>query len=412
MTQTLFRAIIPHAGTVTGADPLRSPRWSLLTAFLGLSIAAAIAFAATADYARKQTTAGALVPDTETVRITTPRAGILTEPFVANGATVAPGDPLFTVDYRQSLEGGGILDAGVRTALEHQAVLLKEQLAAEELRTQTERGRLEAKIAGQSDELDALSSQRQLADTRVRVAHDRAAVGNDLYRRGLITENDFRAREDAALARQQELAALDQRIANVKQNVREARLELEQLPADIADRVAKLRAGLDDLEQRKAEAAAQGSQIVRAPIAGRVTSLQGTAGMRVEIAKPVLALLPPSSSLRAELFVPSRAIGFVRPGQRVRLMYDAFPFQRFGTYGGKVEGVSETVLAPDEVIGPVHPRDPSYRIIVRLDQPTVAAFGHEVALQPDMTVQADIVLEPRTLLEWLLEPLYSISGRI
>jgi membrane fusion protein len=412
MTQTLFRAIIPHAGTVTGADPLRSPRWSLLTAFLGLSIAAAIAFAATADYARKQTTAGALVPDTETVRITTPRAGILTEPFVANGATVAPGDPLFTVDYRQSLEGGGTLDAGVRTALEHQAVLLKEQLAAEELRTQTERGRLEAKIAGQSDELDALSSQRQLADTRVRVAHDRAAVGNDLYRRGLITENDFRAREDAALARQQELAALDQRIANVKQNVREARLELEQLPADIADRVAKLRAGLDDLEQRKAEAAAQGSQIVRAPIAGRVTSLQGTAGMRVEIAKPVLALLPPSSSLRAELFVPSRAIGFVRPGQRVRLMYDAFPFQRFGTYGGKVEGVSETVLAPDEVIGPVHPRDPSYRIIVRLDQPTVAAFGHEVALQPDMTVQADIVLEPRTLLEWLLEPLYSISGRI
>jgi membrane fusion protein len=219
-------------------------------------------------------------------------------------------------------------------------------------------------------------------------------------------------REDAALARQQELAALDQRIANTKQILREARIELEQLPADSADRVAKLRAGLDDLERRKAEAAAQGSQIVRAPIAGRVTSLQGAAGMRIDTAKPVLALLPSSASLRAELFVASRAIGFVRPGQQVRLMYDAFPFQRFGTYGGKVEGVSETVLAPDEVIGPVHPRDPSYRVVVRLDQPTVAAFGHEVALQPDMTVQADIVLEPRTLLEWVLEPLYSLRGRI
>jgi hypothetical protein len=29
-----------------------------------------------------------------------------------------------------------------------------------------------------------------------------------------------------------------------------------------------------------------------------------------------------------------------------------------------------------------------------------------------MTVQADIVLEPRTLLEWVLEPLYSLRGRI
>ena len=412
MTQTLFRTIVPHAGTMTGADPLRSPRWSGLTLFLGLSIAAAIAFAATANYARKQTTAGALVPDTGTVRIATPRAGILTEVSVANGATVALGDPLFTVDYRQSLESGGTLDASVRAALEHQAVLLKEQLASEEVRTQAEHGRLEAKIAGQSDELDALSSQRQLADTRVRVARDRAAAGSDLYRRGLITESEFRAREDAALARQQELAALDQRIASVKQGVREARLELQQLPADSADRMAKLRAGLDDLDQRKAETAAQGSQIVRAPIAGRVTSLQGTPGMRVDTPKPVLALLPPSASLRAELFVPSRAIGFVRPGQRVRLMYDAFPFQRFGTYGGKVEAVSETVLAPDEVIGPVHPRDPSYRATVLLDRPTITAFGHEVALQPDMTVQADIVLEPRTLLEWLLEPLYSLRGRI
>jgi membrane fusion protein len=412
MSQALFRAITPDAGTMTGVNALRSPRWSALTAFLGVSIAAAIIFAATANYARKQTTAGALVPDTGTVRIAAPRAGVLTELFVVNGAIVAPGDPLFTVDYRQSLEGGGTLDASVRAALEHQAVLLKEQLASEEVRTLAQRGRLEAKIAGQTGELDALASQRQLADMRAHAAHDRAITGADAYRRGLVTENDYRTREDAALARQQELAALDQRIASVKQSVREAQLELDQLPADSADRVAKLRAGLDDLEQRKAEAAAQGSQIVRAPIAGRVTSLQGGAGMRVDTAKPVLALLPPSASLRAELFVPSRAIGFVRPGQRVRLMYDAFPFQRFGTYGGKVEGVSETVLAPDEVIGPVHPKDPSYRVTVHLDRPTVAAFGHEVALQPDMTVQADIVLEPRTLLEWLLEPLYSLRGRI
>jgi membrane fusion protein len=411
MSQALFRAITPYTGTMAGADALRSPRWSLLTSFLGLSIAAAITFAATANYARKQATTGALVPDTGTVRVATPRAGILTEVFVANGATVAPGDPLFTIDYRQSLDGGGTLDASVRTALEHQAVLLKEQLASEEVRILAQRGRLEAKIAGQSAELEALASQRQLAETRARAAHDRAITGADAFRRGLVTDNDFRSREDAALARQQELAALDQRIASITQNVVEARLELEQLPADSADRVAKLRAGLDDLEQRKAGAAAQGSQIVRAPIAGRVTSLQGGTGLRVDSAKPVLALLPLSATLRAELFVPSRAIGFVGPGQRVRMMYDAFPFQRFGTYGGTVEGVSETMLAPHEVVGPVHPRDPSYRVVVRFDYPTVDAFGREVALQPDMTVQADIILEPRTLLEWLLEPLYSLHGR-
>ena len=66
-----------------------------------------------------------------------------------------------------------------------------------------------------------------------------------------------------------------------------------------------------------------------------------------------MTLLPDGASLLAELFVPSRAIGFVEPGQRVRLMVDAFPYQRFGTLGGRVETVSQAVLSPNEVIGKV-----------------------------------------------------------
>jgi membrane fusion protein len=49
---------------------------------------------------------------------------------------------------------------------------------------------------------------------------------------------------------------------------------------------------------------------------------------------------------------------------------------------------------------------------VRLDRQTVDAFGRQVALQPDMMVQADIVLERRSLMEWLLEPLHSIRRRM
>jgi hypothetical protein len=75
------------------------------------------------------------------------------------------------------LEGGGTLDASVRAALEHQAAaLLKEQLASEELRAVTQLGRLDAPIAGQSAELDALSSQRQLAEMRARAARDPGEV--------------------------------------------------------------------------------------------------------------------------------------------------------------------------------------------------------------------------------------------
>jgi membrane fusion protein len=96
----------------------------------------------------------------------------------------------------------------------------------------------------------------------------------------------------------------------------------------------------------------------------------------------------------------------------VRLMIDAFPYQRFGAYGGTVDVVSQAVLAPNEVFGHVPVKEPSYRVTVRLDRQTIDAFGRQVPLQPDMTVQADIVLEERSLVAWLLEPILSVRGRM
>jgi membrane fusion protein len=47
-------------------------------------------------------------------------------------------------------------------------------------------------------------------------------------------------------------------------------------------------------------------------------------------------IVPNDSVLQAELFVPTRAIGLVQPGHEVRILYEAFPYQQFGTYSGKV----------------------------------------------------------------------------
>ncbi len=85
--------------------------------------------------------------------------------------------------------------------------------------------------------------------------------------------------------------------------------------------------------------------MIRAPIAGRVSSLQATVGKPADPRQLQLSIVPDGSTLQAELFVPTRARGFVRPGQEVRILYDAFPYQRYGTHRGQVDDVSQTVLA-------------------------------------------------------------------
>ena len=41
---------------------------------------------------------------------------------------------------------------------------------------------------------------------------------------------------------------------------------------------------------------------------------------------------------------------------------------------------------------------------------TVTAYGATTPLQPGMTLEADVALERRRLFEWVLDPLYAVTG--
>jgi membrane fusion protein len=130
-----------------------------------------------------------------------------------------------------------------------------------------------------------------------------------------------------------------------------------------------------------------------------------------------MTLVPAGARLEARLYGPSRAIGFVRPGQRVLLRYEAFPHQKFGRYEGVVRSVSRSTVGAAELGGEeatlpgLAPGEPVYRVTVELASQTATAYGEQVALQPGMKLEADILIVTRTLYEWVLDPLHSLTGR-
>ena len=413
--QSLFR---PQAVTAATGEhssvslPVEPLSWQLLGGFVIACIAVVVVFLGTAEYARKETAGGALVAAGGAVRVSALRGGVLTELKVREGERVAAGQPLFTVASRQGLEAGGTLDAAVLAALDTQIQVLKEQIAADPARMDNEIRRLDATVVSVTAERDALSVQRRLMIERVRVTEERRNTIARLAEQGHTTRAAAQEQDEALLARRQSLAEIDRELAQAEKELGQAQLLREQLPVQQAERLAQLRLGLADRERQRAEAQGQQAQVITAPIGGRVTALQAALGQIVDPTKPLMTLLPDGAGLLADLFVPSRAIGFIEPGQQVRLMVDAFPYQRFGTVGGSVETVSQAVLSPDEVIGKVALSEPAYRVTVRLDRQAIDAFGRQIALQPDMTLKADIVLEGRSLVAWLFEPLISVRGRM
>jgi membrane fusion protein len=134
----------------------------------------------------------------------------------------------------------------------------------------------------------------------------------------------------------------------------------------------------------------------------------------VSAGQSLLSILPAGSALQAQLLVPSRAIGFIDPGSRVVLRYEAFPYQKFGQQYGRVTDVSRSALNSSEVATLIgqQSQQPLYRVQVKLDKQFVLAYGHKEPVKPGMALQADILMDRRSLLEWVFEPLYGMAHHL
>src|SRR5262249_11301092 len=155
-----------------------------------------------------------------------------------------------------------------------------------------------------------------------------------LRAKGLISEPEYRQRELMALDQKQKLNSLNQQLAAKQNQLTETRYSLEQLPTVMAGKIENLRSELAATEQRITEISGRRAYVPRAPAAGRASTLKATVGQFADPRRLQMEIIPNESVLQAELFVPTRAVGFVQPGQDVRILYEAFPYQQFGAYSG------------------------------------------------------------------------------
>jgi membrane fusion protein len=208
--------------------------------------------------------------------------------------------------------------------------------------------------------------------------------------------------------------ALVRQQLDTRQQLDAARQQLAQLPLDAAAKRNDTERQLAGIAQSMAQNELQRAVVLRAPRDGTVSAVLPKPGQMVSAGQSLLSILPAGSALQAQLLVPSRAIGFIDPGSRVVLRYEAFPYQKFGQQYGQVTDVSRSALNSSEIATLIgqQSQQPLYRVQVKLDEQFVLAYGHKEPVKPGMTLQADILMDRRSLLEWVFEPLYGMAHHL
>jgi len=385
-----------HLGDVIVGTPLSFWAITLLIATL---MAGLIAFAIFGEYARKERVQGVLTPTAGLVEVVATKPGNYEDIYVSLGDDVREGEALYRLNNDVSLSGGEKLSEALLAQMQNEKSNLVAQLDQIPMDFDLRKSRLQKQRKEKTAEADRYIAQ---IDTQQRTVD----LEESLFRKmqSLLADEAASALEVAAaenryLTATQNLQGLQNARANVLSGLTDIEAQMALLPTSQTQAELEIQNRISAIEQKMISNDAGTESVVRSPVSGTVAAVSARRGQQTYSDRAAMTILPEGAALEAELFVPTRAIGFVKPGQRVRLLYDAFPYQKFGVYDGEIIDVSKTVVQ--------HPQAEEAVFVIRvaLEQQNITAAGDNVPLQSGMTLAADLILEDRKIWEWAFDPL-------
>ncbi|WP_246667239.1 HlyD family type I secretion periplasmic adaptor subunit [Bradyrhizobium sp. UNPA324] len=415
-------------------EQLTPPRLGRITLYcVGALIAAAVTFACVSRVDMIVTAQGKLITTNPNLVVQPLETSVIREIRVKAGDIVNHGDVLAVLDptfsqadlaqlrgrlagldasidrLRAELDG---TDYGVdETANADQALQRKvflQRRAAYDLQIQN----YDAQIASAQANLKTAQNEELVLAERLDTMQSIEAMRNALMAKEVGSRLNFLLSRDARLEVESNLARVRGSIVDNTHRLDKARADQKVFAAEfrrtayqeLVETLPKRDGTAEEL--KKAELRRQ-LIVLTAPADAVVLDIANrTVGSVVREAETLFVLVPRDEALRAEVNVEGRDIGQVAVGQVVRVKFEAFPFQKYGTATGEVGVISRDSFSPDaKAEGARRSSAPYYRVLIDLRDAHLRLPAERVHLIPGMAVTAEMKVGQRTVISYFLYPL-------
>jgi membrane fusion protein len=412
MHEPLFRPEVYTAPpSAWGATRLRPPLpWQCVVAVCVSVVAAFILLLVKGQYVNKAKVVGYLAPAQGIVTLWSPSGGVITQLYVREGDSVAAGQALCVIT-NEGATAAGNTQVKILEQLKTKKTSLEESLAQQDTIVNLEQAKLNAQREKLKSDWLQNRAEYNLSESKIHSLQLLGEKYQHLYRQQFVSELELEQARQRLLEAQLQIQSLTQtgnylhnEIARMAQEYKLSAVHSEERKKALLRDISQLQQEIVQQEQNSAR------QIV-APTAGIIGNVPAHVHQMVNANERLITLLPLHSPLQATVLVPSRAAGFIALGQDVVLRYSAFPYQKFGTQQGKIIAIDQAATLPSDsnLVLPI--KEPSYLVSVQLAQQFIHTYQEPTPLKPGMLLDADIYLDRRSLAEWLLDPIRSISRK-
>lgn len=271
----------------------------------------------------------------------------------------------------------------------------------------------DAQIASAQANLKTVQDEEMVLVERLETLKSIETMRRTLADREVGSKLNLLLSRDARLEVESSLARVRGNIADYEHRVDKSRADQKVFAEDfrksayqdLVEILTKRDSAAEDL--KKAELRRQ-LIMLKAPADAIVLEVGNrTIGSVVKEAETLFVLVPRDVPLQAEVNVEGRDIGQVSVGQPVRIKFEAFPFQKYGTGTGAVRVISQDSFSPDAKTaeGAYRATVPYYRVLVDLSDTHLRLPEERVQLIPGMAVAAELKVGRRSVMSYFLYPL-------
>lgn len=319
----LFRkeVFVAQQNKWTGQVILTRPFSFLFLTFCAFLIALCIIiFLIFGSYTNKTTVEGQLLPTMGVVRVYSSDIGTITHKFVEDGNFVKAGEPLFKLSTSRFGEKGN-----VQAKLAAEANL-KKTLALQELERlkrihQNEQKNVHNNIHRLNNQLENIKQQITGQNRQIRLAEKTLNKNKFLASQGAVSQQDKMTAESHLLEQRSRLESLKREQNNAIRELDEQKITLSSLPERHKTELSQLNRAITEMNQEILDFDLKSEQTIRASKSGYISTINVDIGQQVEPSKLLLSIVPEQTELVANLYIPSKAVGFIKPKDKVVLRY-------------------------------------------------------------------------------------------
>ncbi|MBT1534231.1 HlyD family secretion protein [Enterobacter cloacae] len=402
------RALIPHH--FSKSYEINAPRLKgVLTLFISFFLCLLV-FSIVFNFSETTLARGVLIPAQGDVEVRARESGTIVDFAVRPGQYVKENDPLFTVSQDYGGKQGSVVQFD------------RQQMEAEKKRSEQRVQTIEDSIATYRKNL---AQQLDIADRQIVVSRDKVKKLRALLKNSTDTYEAWKAISGKGYVSKVDLDKSHNDVLNAQLNLtleESSILDLEARKTSLTD---STQSQIDSLSQellyvknriseidRNLSSRGSSTMAMLAPADGYVVAINFPPGRAITQNSEVVVIRKnTAASMEGYLYVPATGVGRVAKGDKVKLRFDSWPVDKYGSVEATLSDFYEVNIDAHSALIPLQEGQNYYLAKVRVPSWFTDPDNKKRLLMGGMTVNADIVIDRKPLINLLIAPLERVRKR-